>query len=183
MRMDFLKYINYPKPSINYLLVINLTLAVVLMSISLMVELASEPPVLYFERARKAVARARDCQANIYATDLLIAAELDFNQAQLAWMRENQRWMINREYYRTREYSIKALKAADHAALRALAVRDSLRWLAQTGIQLLKKQIVLVRPHLIDMPIQRELRQKIAWGELLTMESEAAFKRGDYRRA
>lgn len=183
MRSNFFKDFSISKIKIDVLLAINLALALLLLSISLLLQLSAEPPLQSFERARKAVARARNCQADLYAKDLLLDAEMNLNLAHLAWARENRRWMINREFYLTHEYCKKATIAAERAATRAVAVRDSLRWLTHTGIKLLREQLNQMRSQLTTMPVQNELRQKIAMGELLLLESEEAFRRQDFRRA
>lgn len=181
--MDFFENKYFPKPKRNWILILNLIVAVALGSLCLILEMSAKPPVFTYDQARKAIGYARRTQANLYAPDLLRNAELYLEQARLAWASENDRWMVNRNFQYTQNYAVKAMEVSEKAAMRARAVRDSLLWLAQTGIELMKKQINQVRPQMIEMPLESRLRQKMAFGELLIMESEEAFKRGDYRRA
>jgi len=181
--MDFKRHGYLRRPPKNWLLIINLLLAVILAGFCLILEWSADPPASLYDQARKAVAYARRSQANLYAPELLQNADLYLEQARQAWASENQRWMMNRDFYRANSYARKAADLGERAAMRSVAVRDSLRWVAQTGIEAIKEQIEQVRPQLIELPLDNLLRQKMALGELLIMESEAAFKRGDYRRA
>jgi hypothetical protein len=181
--MDFKRYGLLRQPPKNWLLIINLLIAVILAGFCLILEWSADPPDSRYEQARKAVAYARRSQANVYVPELLQNAELYLEQARQAWASENRRWMMNRDFYLANSYAEKAADQAEQAAMRAVAVRDSLRWVAQTGIEAIKEQIEQVRPQLIELPLENLLRQKMTLGELLIMESEAAFKRGDYRRA
>jgi len=181
--MDFNRHGYLRRPPKNWLLILNLLLAVLLAGFCAILEWSADPPAGRYEQARKAVAYARRSQANIYAPELLQNAELYLEQARQAWASENRRWMVNRDFYLANSYAQKSTDLAENAAMRAVAVRDSLRWVAQTGIEAIKEQIERVRPQLIELPLENLLRQKMALGELLIMESDAAFKRGDYRRA
>ncbi len=183
MRSDCFKTIFIPHLKIEWFLCLNLFLSLVVVGLSLVLLFSSEPPFPDFEQARKAVARARSVQADVYAADLLSDAEMNLELAYRAWARENRRWMINREFFFAKRYCKEALSSTDRAAQRAVCVRDSLRWLSFTGIQLLKKQINEVRRQLAQLPMQSDLRQRLAIGELLMLESEEAFRRQDYRRA
>ncbi len=185
MQWHYSRYATPPptKTSKNWFLIVNLVLAVTLSVISIIIELSAKPPVTRYDEARKAVAQARSLQANIYAPELLLTADLYLEQARQAWASENKRWIYRRDFNRTAQYAQKTIDAAEHAAMRATTVRDSLRWVASTGISLVKKRIDEIRPQFKDMPIDTYVRQKFALGEIFIMESEEAFKRGDYRRA
>ncbi len=185
MQWHYSRYAVPPAPENprNWFLVVNLLLAVTLGAITLVVEWSAQPPVAQYDEARKAVARARSLQANRYAPELLLNAELYLEQARQAWASENKRWIYRRDFNRTCHYANKTIDVAEHAAMRATTVRDSLHWVASTGIALIKKRIDEIRPRFKDMPIDQLVRQKFALGEIFIMESEEAFKRGDYRRA
>ena len=170
-------------PARNWFLIINLILALVLGTASLIINLSNKPPVAGFDEARRAVGRARQLQAAIYAQDEMRMADSFLEQARLLWAAENQRWMYHRNYSRAETMAKKAAETGEFAAMRAVTLRDSLRWVAATGINLTKKRIADIRSQFREMPMESQVRQKIAFSELFIMESEAAFKRGDFRRA
>ena len=170
-------------PEKNWFLIINLVLALVLGTISLIVQFSNKPPVARFDEARRDVARARQLQAAVYAPDQLRMAEHYLEQSRLMWASENQRWMYHRNFSRVETMAQKASDMAEYAAMRSVTLRDSLRWVAATGINLTKKRIADIRSQFADMPMEGQVRQQIAFSELAIYESEEAFKRGDFRRA
>lgn len=188
MRLYYSKYAQPQPPQStpsgrNGFLIVNLILALVLGSASLIIQFSAKPPVVRFDEARKAVARARQVEAYIYAPDQLRMAESFLDQARLLWAGENQRWMYHRDFNRATAMAQKAGDMAEYAAMRSVTLRDSLRWVAATGINLTRRRIADIRSQFKDMPMEAQVRQKITFSELSIMESEAAFKRGDYRRA
>jgi hypothetical protein len=167
----------------NWFLLLNLVLALTLGSLTLIIEVSAEPPIEAFQNARKALNRARQNQANIYMPDVLIDAEYLLEQSKLAWRRENGRWLINRNFYTAERLAKQCSSKALHASRRSITMRDSLQDMAQSGIKSIKRQIEGFRPNFQNMPQDTQLRQKFVMGELYIMESEAAFKRHDYRKA
>jgi lipoprotein-anchoring transpeptidase ErfK/SrfK len=186
MQFDYSRYSRPSEPvppARNWFLIVNLVLALILGVSSLIIQFSSKPPITSFDEARIAVARARRLEANIYAPDQLRLADSFLEQARLFWAGENQRWMYHRDFSRAENYSQKANDAAEYAAMRSVTLRDSLRWVAATGINLTKKRIADIRSQFLDMPMESQVRQKITFSELSIYESEQAFKRGDFRRA
>jgi hypothetical protein len=186
MQFDYSRYAKPSEPlppSKNWFLIINLVLALVLGTVSLIIQFSNKPPVAGFDDARRAVARARQLQATIYAPDQMRMADSYLEQARLLWAAENQRWMYHRDFSRASDMTQKANDVAEYAAMRSVTLRDSLRWVAATGINLTKKRISDIRAQFQDMPMDSHVRQKITFSELSIMESEEAFKRGDFRRA
>jgi len=170
-------------PKKNWFLIVNLVLALILGVVSLIIEFSNKPPIASFDDARRAVSQARHLQAAIYAADQMRMAESYLEQARLLWAAENQRWMFRRDFSRAAAMTQKANDMAEYAAMRATTLRDSLRWVAATGINLTRKRIADIRAQFLDMPMESHVRQTITFSELAIMESEEAFKRGDYRRA
>jgi len=167
----------------NWFLLFNLFLALGLIGFTLIIELSAEPPFEAYQKARKAVSLARKNQANIYMADELVDAEYLLEQSKLAWQRENRRWRVNRNFYTARRLAAQCSSKASHAAARSIAKRDSLRELTQNGIREIKAQIEAFRPDFQSLPLDNRLRQKYVLSELNIMESEAAFKRQDYKKA
>ena len=167
----------------NWFLFLNLALALVLGGLTLIIELSAEPPLEAFQKARKALGRARQNQANIYLPDLLIDAEYLLEQSKLAWQAENGRWLLNRNFFLARRYAQQCSTKAAYASQRSVAIRDSLRQVAESGIRSIKQHIETLRPDFQKMPLDSRLRQKFVAGELCILESEAAFKRKDYKKA
>ncbi|HQI49470.1 MAG TPA: L,D-transpeptidase family protein, partial [bacterium] len=186
MPFDYSRYAR-PAESVpaarNWFLIVNLVLALFLGAVSLIIEVSNKPPVACFDDASRAVSQARQLQAAVYAPDQLRMAESYLEQARLLWAAENQRWMFRRDFSRATAMTQKANDMAEYATMRATTLRDSLRWVAATGINLTRKRIADIRAQFLNMPMDSHVRQTITFSELAIMESEAAFKRGDFRRA
>jgi lipoprotein-anchoring transpeptidase ErfK/SrfK len=167
----------------NWFLILNLVLALVLGGMTLIIQWAAPPPIDTYQKARKAINLARKSQANIYAPDLLIDADYLLERAKLAWRQENSRWLINRNFYAAERLAADCLQKAEEAQRHSVAIRDSLKTLAVTGIANVRESIDDFRPQFQKMPIDSRLRQKFVLGELNLYEAEAALRRQDYKRA
>lgn len=144
---------------------------------------AEEPPAETYERARDAVAQARKAQADRYAPQLLRGAEARLEEAHLAWQIENLKWSPRRDFGKTRDLSLDAIRRADLAALRAAAVKDSLKTYTASRITYVADKIQAFQWYYKEVPISGAHRRSATKSEVLLGEARAAFKRGDYIRS
>lgn len=146
--------------------------------------LSSEaPPLASFEKARKSLSQARHAEAAIYAPVLMQEAETSWAQAAQQWEQESQKWRHQRRFRQALIATIKAARLADSAATVSAVTKDSLQWLAATGISLVKEKIETLRAQFENLPMQSQLRSRFFQGELAIIESELAFRREDYLHA
>ncbi len=138
------------------------------------------PPLTSFEKARLAISQARHAEAAIYAPELLQEAEAVWNQAATNWEQESKKWRHERRFRAATIATIKTARLADSAAAVAIVTKDSLQWLAATGISLVKEKIATLRTQFENLPMQSQLRSRFVLGELAIIESELAFHREDY---
>jgi len=141
------------------------------------------PPLTAFEKARHAISQARHAEAAIYAPDLLQEAELSWERALTNWEQESQKWRHQRRFRAATIATIKTTRLADSAAAVAMVHKDSLQWLAATGISLVKARIETLRTQFETLPMQSQLRIRFMMGELAIIESELAFQREDFVQA
>jgi hypothetical protein len=152
-------------------------------AVAILASFSASPPLLAFEQLRAALSLARHAEARWYAPELLLAAEQSWEQARLAWQRENAKWFFRRDFTSPQELALVALRQAQTAHSRSSVVRDSLRWVAAAGIALVKQSIGERREQFKNLPIGGARWRRFVTGEMLIMESEFAFNRGDYWRA
>lgn len=138
------------------------------------------PPLSSFEKARKSLSHARHAEAAIYAPALMEEAETSWEQAAQQWEQESQKWRHQRHFRKALIATIKVARLADSAATVATATKDSLQWLAATGISLVKEKVATLRVQFENLPMQSQLRSRFFQGELAIIESELAFRREDY---
>jgi lipoprotein-anchoring transpeptidase ErfK/SrfK len=152
----------------------------VLITLAVLIGLSENPPLSKFDRARAALALARQTEASRYAPELLQQAEERWERARLAWHKENNKWSAAREFQGAANLADQAAGLAKKAAKLAAATKDSLRWFTAASITLVKEKIIEFKMQFNTMPFSDPLRQKFVTGELLTTESELAFLRNDY---
>ncbi len=166
------------------ILVAGSVLAAILFFAFVYIRATSEaPPLASFEKARLSLSQARHAEAWIYAPGLLQEAEASWAQAGVQWEQESQKWRHQRRFRKALIATIKTARLADSAATVAFVTKDSLQWLAATGISLVKEKIETLRAQFENLPVQSQLRSRFFQGELAILESELAFRREDYVHA
>ncbi len=138
------------------------------------------PPLEAFEKARISLSHARHAEAAVYAPALLQEAEASWGIATEQWRQQRQKWLHQRRFRSALIATIKTARLADSAATVASVAKDSLQWLAATGISLVKEKVETLRAQFENLPMQSHLRSRFIQGELAILESELAFHRADY---
>jgi L,D-peptidoglycan transpeptidase YkuD (ErfK/YbiS/YcfS/YnhG family) len=151
----------------------SITVAVAMMT-------AEGPPADAFEMARDALARARKAEAARYAPQLLRGAEARLEEARFAWQMENLKWSPRRDFTRTHDLSLDAVRRAERAEKRAVAVRDSLKAFTNSRLGHVAGMIQAFQSYYKDVPISEAHRRSATKSEVLVNEARAAFTRGDY---
>ncbi|MBI4720414.1 MAG: L,D-transpeptidase, partial [Chitinivibrionia bacterium] len=142
--------------------------------------MAEKPPVYAFEQARLAVSQAKDTEAGRYVPALMRAAESRLEEARISWQLENLKWSPRRDFGKTRNLSIDAVRRARHAELRGVAVRDSLKTFTAARLKAVSSELNAFQSYYDDVPISGSHRQRAARTEVLLKASRAAYERGDY---
>lgn len=155
-------------------------LLLVFSSLVVTIYVSAQTPRLTFEQARLALSQARQAEAGRYLPGVLKIAEKQWEQARSAWQQETRKWVFSRDYSTARKLAEISRDVSRHAALSAVAVKDSLRWMAAAQVAIVKQKIAEFRSQFTDIPIANGDRQKFVAGELLMMESELAFQRHDF---
>lgn len=157
--------------------------AFMLLAVLYLIVTSETPPLEAFEKARISLSQARHAEAAAYAPALLQEAEASWILATEQWQQQRQKWRHQRRFRSALIASIKTARLADSAATVASTTKDSLQWLAATGISLVKEKIETLRAQFENLPMQSHLRSRFIQGELAILESELAFRRADYVQA
>lgn len=144
---------------------------------------SASPPIAAFERARLALSQARRAGANIYAPELLRAAETGWQQATQAWGNENRKWFFRRDFEAAWSLAAAVRLQAQRAKSLAVATRDSLQFTAAAELTLVKQKIDEFKNEFARVPVTAALRKKFVAGELAMIEGEYAFARQDFWQA
>lgn len=166
-------------------IVITFAFLAILASIAAVVAMiaAEEPPAATYEKARLAVSRARQAEAERYAPHFLRGAETRLEEARFAWQMENLKWSPRRNFSRTRDLSEETIRRAQTAEKRAVAVRDSLKTFTASRLAQVTNEIRAFHLYYQDVPIKGIHRRSVTRSEVLVGEARAAYRHGDYIRA
>ena len=166
-------------------IVVGLAVVGLIASIAVIVAMliAEEPPVGFYDQAKTALDAARKAQADRYAPNLLRGAEARLEEARFAWQMENLRWSPRRDFSKTREFSLDAIRRAELAEKRAVAVKDSLKTFTASRLTYVAGEIRAFQSYYRDVPIQGAYRRSATKSEVVVGEARAAYERGDYIKA
>ena len=146
-------------------------------------QLSDSPPVVECDQALTALSLARHADANQYAQDDLIQAEVYWGLTRTAWQTQNQRWFWVRDFEPARAFAAIATTNAQQALARASVSKDSLDWLLSNSIPAIKERIAIFKSHYGRVPMGKAVRQRFMSAQFLAAEGEMAYRRGDYLRA
>lgn len=141
---------------------------------------APKPPEYGVKRLNTLLGQAHRAEAERYATEFLQAAEETWEAAYQEWRRQNQKLMIHRDYSTLLKLISEATGQAEQAAQKSLRIRDSLKTVLRFKIPLVKQRIDSLHAAWGDLPARKSVNVRFATGELLVLESQAAYERGDY---
>ncbi len=158
------------------LAIIILTLVLCLLSF-LFIRSIPQPPHLEIEIARQHIAEARKNNAHIYAKQLFEDALSDFDSAMAAWKRENERFIILREYEKTITWANKSGELAKKALLQSNAQAATLATELVKKINDLDSLVKEYNTVFTRIPLSAEIRTKISKGKLLLSEAQVAYKK------
>jgi len=156
--------------------------AIVLTIIGVMVfrALIPEPPLPEVEHARAAIARARDLQSEIYSPKLFREAKNNYDSAMASWRKENDRFILARDYEKVIQFAEIAEKKAEDAQRNTISRSKSLKSSLETEIARLNREMASFEKIFLSMPLPQDVKKKHARGKLLVKEAEIDFKKERY---
>lgn len=143
---------------------------------------ADKPPVQPLENARVVLAEAREANAEIYSRKLFGEAEMLYDSAMWVWKRENERWIVLRDFA---PVTVLAARSENSARLAIEHARDAKRNLKQdlsSGIARLRQEMDEFERLFSTLPLDKTVKSLHARGKLSLNEAEIAFEKGDYNR-
>jgi hypothetical protein len=163
-------------------IIIYLIVAAVLISalLALFRALVPEPPHQEVEEARVAIAAARDHDAQIYSPRIFREAQNSYDSAMSAWKRENNRFILLRDYGRVRSLAVTAAEMADEATRNTITRSSSLRANLASEINRLKKEMSSFEKFFLSLPLSQEIKRNHAKGKLLVREAEIDLEKENY---
>jgi len=142
-----------------------------------------DPPVNELKAAREVITLARDAGASHYAPKLFGETSRLYNAAMLAWKTENQHFILNRNFSKTRSLALQTvetgLRAYEKAAEKAKTITQT------TGLAFdeLGKIVHNFESVYSPLPLQKTLRESFNKAVLLLTEARLAREKSDFSLA
>lgn len=163
-------------------LIVYSIVAIVLVILSVMIfrALVPEAPLPEVEQARKAIAKARDLQSEVYSPKLFREAKNNYDSAMAAWRSENDRFILRRDYERVISFAALAEKKAEDAQRNTISRSKSLKNTLETEIARLNREMASFEKIFLSMPLPQDVKKKHARGKLLVKEAQIDFRKERY---
>jgi hypothetical protein len=168
------------KSLIKKLVYIILAAIAVLLVIVIIRALAPEPPFDEIESAREAIAAARDHNAVIYAPRIFREARSFYDSAMIAIRRENERFVLVRDYDQARSFAALAEKKAAEATATTISRSNDLKANLEREIKRLNGEIASFEDIFLSMPLPQDIKKKHARGKLLLKEAAIDLEKERY---
>ena len=140
-------------------------------------------PVTEIEDARSLVSLAQKNKADIYSKKLFSEARASYDSAMVNWKRENDKFILFRNFDKTAEFARVASKKALQSSENTLSSSSSLKLRLTPKIDSLYNVVTDLDELFSGFPLPTEIRSRISKGKLALREGEIAFKNGQYLTA
>jgi len=145
----------------------------------LVVLLTPEPPVAKVELARQTLAEARNEGAGIYAPDLFLNSEKAYKAALVFWEKENNVFILFREYDRTDSCCNVAIEQAHKAINRAKINSRNLHESLGARLVELQSETDKYSDVMNFFPVDKRSRQDFLKGKMLFTEAAGDHSRNE----
>ncbi|MDF1559128.1 MAG: L,D-transpeptidase family protein [Bacteroidales bacterium] len=146
--------------------------AVIYLAVLLFRAMIPEAPQQEVERARAAIAAARDREAEVYSPRSFREARNSYDSAMTEWQRENERFILLRDYNLVISYASTAEKKAGEALRSTITRSGNLKTTLGIEISRMKKEMASFEKFFMSVPLPDNVKKKHARGKLLLREAE-----------
>jgi hypothetical protein len=153
---------------------------IIFLLVQLFKALIPDPPQIEVERARVAIARARDHHSEVYSPVLFREAQNSYDSAMAAWRSENDRFILLRNYEQVLSFASLAEKKANEATSNTISRSNSLKSTLSSELSRLQKEMTSFEKIFLAMPLPQDLKKKHARGKLLLREAEIDLQKENY---
>lgn len=142
-----------------------------------------EPPLTEVEMAGMSLAKARDNQAEIYATDLYDEANQYYDSAMSVWRKENERFILLRDYSRVTGFASLSVEKSEEALKQTIISSADLEKTTTNKLNKLNELLKEMNGALSRFPLPEEISSEIARGKLLFSEAKIVYSNKQYTEA
>jgi len=153
---------------------------IIFLTVMLFRALVPEPPQPEVERARAAIARARDHRSEVYSPKIYREAQNNYDSAMAAWRSENDRFILFRDYERVVTFAAIAQKRADEATRNTIIRSNNLKANLGSEINRMREEMQSFEKIFLSMPLPKDIKNKHSRGKLLLREAEIDLEKENY---
>lgn len=168
---------------IKWLLIISFSIVLITISVSLIIVSQKELPTEDLKQAREALTLAKESEANIYAEKNYKSAVQQYDSAMINWSRENNRFILFRDYKRIIAFAKQSKKKAEEAREEAIEKSANLNNDVRTALLELSKKIELYNKLFKDLPLPKSVFDAHNKSKMFLSESKIALDNGKLKEA
>jgi len=142
-----------------------------------------EPPVKELKAASDAITAARDAEAGKYAPDLFKKTTRLYDSAMVHWQRENHRFILRRNYEKTRWFASEAAKTGMEAFAKASEKARSIHHTTAVTLEELENILANFKKIYSPLPLPKTLRENFNQAAMIISEAKLAREKSDFHIA
>jgi L,D-peptidoglycan transpeptidase YkuD (ErfK/YbiS/YcfS/YnhG family) len=146
-------------------------------------QLVPESPLKEVELARISLSEAGKNRADTYSGKFYREAKANYDSAMSDWKKENERFLLLRDYSRVKEFAGISVQKSLLASENSLENSASLKTRLEIRLDTLESLVSGINTVFGSYPLEAETRSRISQGKMLLKESGIAFEKGEYLEA
>jgi lipoprotein-anchoring transpeptidase ErfK/SrfK len=171
------------KKRIKWVFVVLFSVVLIVISVCVIIVSQKHMPNDDLKFAREALSEAKEAQANIYSETKYKEALLTYEIAMRGWSRENDRFILVRDYSSVISSAKKAKKIADDSKEEAIEKAANLSKNVEASFASLERKIDLYNTLFKNLPIPKSVFDAHNKSKMFFTESKIAQKNGDLKQA
>lgn len=144
-------------------------------------KLQSSSPNQEITEARQAIAIAAKANTDHYAKPTLSLARGLYDSAMNHWKKENDRFILLRDFEKARTFAQQANQLALSAMQIAKKTESELNSLVSYQVEYLREKFNLYQGHYSKIPLDKGLNMDLANAKMLFQEGLVAYNKGDFK--
>ncbi len=140
-------------------------------------------PVKELKAASDAITAARDAEAGKYAPDLFKQTILLYDSAMVHWQQENDRFILRRNYDKTRLFAGEAAQTGMEAFSKASEKARSVHHTTAVTLEELENILVHFKKVYSPLPLPKTLRENFNHAAMIISEAKLAREKSDFHIA
>lgn len=171
------------KKKIKWLVIVLCSILLIAISVSIIIVSQKELPTEDLKQAREALTLAKESESNIYAEKDYKSAVQLYDSAMINWSRENNRFILFRNYKRIIAFANQSKKKAEEAREEAIEKSANLNNDIRAALVELSKKIELYNKLFKDLPLPKSVFDAHNKSKMFLSESKIALDNGKLKEA